>query len=82
VLPCTKAYTFVQLLIEKSGIPVAAIISARDLEWIEHFEAKRAERFKALDASWEAFRNAPPEEIEKEVAKAVAEARQELRRGS
>jgi len=66
-----------RVLVEKSGIPVAAVISADDLECLTRYE--RAERFKALDATRASFRDVPDEELETEVAKAVAEARQELR---
>lgn len=67
-----------RVLVERSGIPVAAVISADDLQRLARYEAERAERFKALDASREAFRDVPDEELQAEVAKAVAEARQEL----
>jgi len=62
--------------VEKSGIPVAAIISAQDLELLGQMEAQRAERFKALDATREAFKDAPDQELEREVSKALTAARQ------
>lgn len=69
-----------RILIEKSGIPVAAVISARDLEWLKRFEARRAERFKILDQISDKFENVPDDEIEREVARAIAEVRAENRR--
>jgi prevent-host-death family protein len=69
-----------RVVVEKSGIPVAAIISATDLERLNQLEAQRAERFKALDATREAFRDVPDDELEAEVAKAVASARRKLRK--
>ena len=64
---------------EKSGIPVAAIISAEDLERLKQFEAQRAERLTVLQDSWAAFKEEDPETIEREVAQAVAEVREERR---
>ncbi len=41
----------------------------------------REERFAVLDRIGEAFRDVPEEEVEREVAKAIAEVRAENRRG-
>lgn len=68
-----------RVIVEKSGIPVAAIISADDLERLNQLEQQRAERFKALEKSWKAFEGVPTEEIEREVTKAVATARKKRR---
>lgn len=67
-----------RILVEKSGIPVAAVISVDDLERFKRLEEARAERFKALDAMRDAFKDVPAEEIEREVQKAVDEARAEI----
>lgn len=68
-----------QIIIEKSGLPVAAVISAADLERLTRLEAQRRERFQPLEETWEAFKDVPPEEIEREVARAIAEVRQKRR---
>lgn len=68
-----------RVLVEKSGIPVAAIISAKDLERFNRLEAQRAERFKVLDEMREAFKDVSAADIEREVAKALAEVREESR---
>jgi prevent-host-death family protein len=68
-----------RVIVEKSGIPVAALISTADLDRLTRFERERAERFQALDASRAAYRDVPDEELEQEVTRAVAEAQQELR---
>jgi prevent-host-death family protein len=68
-----------RVIVEKSGIPVAAIISAQDLERFNRWEAKRARDLAVLEAMSEPFKDAPPEEIEREAAKALAEVRQEMR---
>lgn len=71
--------TKARVLVEKSGIPVAAIIPIGDLESLEWHEAKRAEQFKILDEMQAAFADVPEDEIERETAKALAEVRAEMR---
>jgi|SRR3989338_4744707 len=66
-----------RVIVEKSGIPVAAVISAEDLERFVQLENIREERFKALDKMREAFKNVPAEQLEQEVNKAVNEVRLE-----
>jgi prevent-host-death family protein len=64
-----------RVLVERSGIPVAAIISARDLEWLERFEKQREADFAVVDEIREAFKDVPLEEIERETDRALAEIR-------
>ena len=64
-----------RLIVEKSGIPVAAIISAEDLGRLTKLEDTRRQRFKALDETWVAFKDVPPEDIEREVARAIEQVR-------
>jgi prevent-host-death family protein len=68
-----------RVLIERSGIPVAAIISARDLDRFQEYERRREADFAILDKIREAFRGVPPEELEREAVRALAEARAERR---
>ncbi len=68
-----------RLLVEKSGIPVAAIISAQDLERFLRYEAERAERLKVIDRMRNAFKDIPGEDLEVQINQAVAEARAALR---
>lgn len=68
-----------RVIVEKSGIPVAAVISAEDLKRFTQLEEQRKERFKALDRIREAFKDIPASEVEAEVDKAVAEVRAEKR---
>ena len=68
-----------RVIVEKSGIPVAAIVSAQDLERLNQLEQQRAERFKVVDETRAAFKDVPDEEIEREVAKAIAQVRAENR---
>lgn len=66
-----------RVIVEKSGIPVAAVISAADFERLMRFEAHRQERFRALEETWAAFADVPPEELEARLAQALAEVRSE-----
>lgn len=68
-----------RVVVEKSGIPVAAIISVDDLQELVRKEKERAERFKALDATREAFKDVPDEELEREITKAIASVRRKNR---
>jgi prevent-host-death family protein len=68
-----------RVVIERSGIPVAAVVSIEDLKRLQRLAAEREQAFKALDASWKAFEGIPLDDMEEQVAKAVTEARAELR---
>ena len=68
-----------RVVVEKSGIPVAAVISAEDLQRFTQLEEQRKERFKALDKMREAFKDVSPQEIEQEVKKAISQVRTEKR---
>ncbi len=66
-----------RIIVEKSGIPVAAVISAQDLARLTQLEEQRKEGFKALDSIREAFKDISPEKIEQEVANALKQVRTE-----
>ena len=66
-----------RVVIEKSGIPVAAVISAEDLQRFTQLEEQRKERFKVLDRMREAFKDVDPTEAEEEITKAILEVRAE-----
>ena len=68
-----------RVLVEKSGIPVAAIISADDLKRFAQLERERNERFAVIDRMREAFADVPAEEIEREAERSVAAARERRR---
>ncbi|MBI3977005.1 MAG: type II toxin-antitoxin system Phd/YefM family antitoxin [Chloroflexi bacterium] len=69
-----------RVIVEKSGIPMAAIVSAEDLERLNRLDEERHHEFAILDEIGQAFREVPSEEIEREVARALAETRRENRR--
>ena len=68
-----------RVVVEKSGIPVAAVISAEDLQRFTQMEEQREKRFKALDKMRDAFKNVAPEEIDREVKRAISQVRAENR---
>src|SRR5215204_6340752 len=61
-----------RVLVEKSGIPVAAIISADDLKRFAQLECEQEERFAVIDRVREAFNGVPAEEIEAETDRIIA----------
>lgn len=69
-----------RVLVEKSGIPVAAIISADDLARFAQLEQASEERFAVIDRMRDAFADVPPEEIEREAERSVTEARARRRK--
>ena len=65
-----------RIVVEKSGIPVAAIISAEDLKRLDQLEKERSDHFRILDEVKAAFRDIPEAEIESETDQALARVRQ------
>ena len=63
-----------RVLVEKAGIPVAALVSVQDLQRIA--EAERERRFAVIDQMREAFKDVPPEEIERNVVAIIREMRE------
>jgi prevent-host-death family protein len=68
-----------RIVIQRDGVPVAAVVSIADLEWFDHLVAQREERFKVLDEIGRAFADVSDEEVEREALKAVAEVRAEMK---
>jgi prevent-host-death family protein len=68
-----------RVVIERSGIPVAAIVSPEDLVALDRMDQQRAELAGVLSEMREAFKDVPQEEIEEETSKAVAEVRAQMR---
>lgn len=66
-----------RVVVEKSGIPVAAIISAADLERFTRYEEECRQDMQAIESIREAFKDVDPEEIEREAVRAVREVRRE-----
>ena len=68
-----------RVILEKGGKPVAAIISAADLDRLNRLDAKQRETVEVLEAMRAPFRDVPPEEIERETDRIMAEIREENR---
>lgn len=64
-----------RVVVEKSGIPVAAVISVEDLDRFTQLDEQRKKRFQALDRMREAFKNVPAEKVEREIKKAITDVR-------
>lgn len=64
-----------RIRIERSGIAVAGLVSARDLEWLAQRDRQLEELRAVVRQMREAFADVPTEEIEAEVARALAEVR-------
>ena len=67
----------IRVIVERSGIPVAAIISPDDLARYRRFEKQHDADFSILAEMSEAFADQDDETIEREVNKALAEVRAE-----
>lgn len=68
-----------RVVVEKSGIPVAAIVSTEDLRRLNQLDREQAARFRILDEMRAAFEDVPPGELDREAASALAEVRDEMR---
>lgn len=65
----------VRILVEKGGIPVAAIVSARDLERLQHDDADDEDDDRVFQEFGDLFKDVPLDELEREVANAIQFAR-------
>jgi prevent-host-death family protein len=70
-----------RVVVEKSGLPVAAIISVEEYRrfMAQERDAARRALHEAFCRISDAFKDVPDEELERELAKAQAEVRAELR---
>jgi prevent-host-death family protein len=66
-----------RVIVEKSGIPVGAVVSMADLARIDRDRANRAALLEALAESRKAFGGIPGDEIESEIEKAISEVESE-----
>lgn len=68
-----------RVLVEKSGVPVVALVSAEDLRRLQQLDEQRQRDFALLEDLSTVFADVAPDEIEREVNTAVAEVRAEQR---
>ena len=71
-----------RILVAKSGAAVAAIVSADDLKRLEALDAKRERDFAILSEISAEFEDVSPNELNSEVAKAIENVRNEMRKSS
>lgn len=68
-----------RVLVEKSGIPVAGLVSPEDLERLAKLDEEDRQAWAIVDEMREAFKDVPPKELEREAERALAEVRVEMR---
>ncbi|MDQ3693441.1 MAG: hypothetical protein M3464_07420 [Chloroflexota bacterium] len=68
-----------RIVVEESGVPVAAIISHQDLIWLQQFEQSWDEGTRALERISEAFADVPTAEMEAEIDRIITENRRRAR---
>lgn len=68
-----------RVVVERDGIPAAAIVSADDLARLDRYDEARADRFAGLNRISDAFADVPLDELEREVEEAIAETRARAR---
>src|SRR3954465_14229344 len=68
-----------QIVIEKSGVPVAALVSINDLLRLRSLETQDPEIAAVFEMMSKPFRGVPPEEIETETERILAEISEEDR---
>lgn len=62
-----------RFVVEKNGIPMAAIVPMSDLSWARNREEGRRGLLDALNQTRSAFADVPEDEIEREIEKAIAD---------
>ncbi len=66
-----------RIVVEKSGIPVAAIVSTEDLKRLDPLDQEHPDHFTVIDDIRAAFKGVPHEEIERETDRITAGIRAE-----
>lgn len=69
-----------RVVVEENGKPVAALVSPADLESLRRLDAYREDPWSVIDEIHARTRDMNPEEVERDVAQAIAEVRAEDRR--
>jgi prevent-host-death family protein len=69
-----------RVIVEKNGVPVAAIVPMEDLRQLERVEAEQREIEEVLDAMSKPFEGIPAEEVERQTERILEEMKVEDRR--
>jgi prevent-host-death family protein len=64
-----------RILVEKAGIPVAALVSTDDLRRLNQLDRERDQTTRALERFSAAFADVPVEELEAKIDQIIAEGR-------
>ena len=64
-----------RIVVREDGVPLAAIVPLDDLERLRLLDAKRIEWRAAFEAVWTANADKDPDEIERDIAEALADVR-------
>jgi prevent-host-death family protein len=67
-----------RVVVEKSGIPVAGIVSVDDLRRLDQLDKQREADLALVDELRNAFQDVPDEEIERESDRALNQVRDEI----
>ncbi len=68
-----------RILVEDQGVPVAAIISTKELQRLSNLDREREDRFAVIDRVRSAFAGIPDDEIEAETDQILARIRASAR---
>lgn len=66
-----------RVIVEKSGTPVAGLVSPEDLEWLKERDKRLAELRNVMDQMRDAFSDVSENEFNKEVERVLSEVRTE-----
>ncbi len=69
-----------RVVVEEGGTPVAAIVSAEDLQRLTQIDRLRAKEWEVFDEIHAQNRDKDPDEVERDVAEAIEEMREDERR--
>lgn len=68
-----------RVLVEQNGEPMAALVSPEDLDELRRIDAYRRDPWSVIDEIHAHNRDKDPDEVERDVAEAIAEVRAEER---
>ena len=66
-----------RVVVEKSGIPVAAIVSAQEYQKLQQIKQQREKDFAVISKIRTAFKDQSPEQIQKNIDQAITDVRSE-----
>ena len=64
-----------RVVVEEDGVPIAAVVSARDLAQLQQLEQQRERDLATLRASQDGFKDDEPDDVEREIAQALTDVR-------